>query len=125
MRTITSKIFGIIDYSIAFLLFASPVIFDYPEDSLHCRILMVSGLSLLLISLLTDHDFYLLKIFSFKNHLRINFLLGLILAFSPHLFELSNATILPHIFLGICLMVSSVIGMKTFKIKDLITNYNS
>lgn len=104
MKLINSKTHGIIDYILVFMLSISPFLFDLAEDSIHCRLLMVCGLLLLLTSLLTDFEFFLVKIFSFKTHLAIDFLLGLFLATSPLFFNLKEHSIIPHISLGIAIL---------------------
>lgn len=104
MKIINSKMHGIIDYISVFMLSVSPFLFNYEDDSIHCRLLMVTGLLLLLTSLLTDFEFFLVKIFSFKTHLIIDFLLGVFLATSPFFFDLKEHSIMPHIFLGIIII---------------------
>lgn len=122
MKIFNSKTHGFLDYSIGFLLFISPLLFDYDEESIHCRLLVVIGLLLLLTSLLTDHELFLVKIFSFKTHLIIDFLLGAFLLISPWLFELSGKSILPHIVLGISIIGISLLSKAKIqeKEKDLI-----
>jgi hypothetical protein len=122
MRILNSKIHGLLDYSIGFLLFVCPVFFDYDEESIHCRLLVVTGLVLLLTSLLTDYEFFLVKIFSFKTHLIIDFMLGAFLALSPWMFELSGKTVVPHIASGIAIMSLSLLTKTRLheKEKDLI-----
>lgn len=109
MKLINSKTHGIIDYILVFMLSISPFIFDLEEDSIHCRLLMITGLLLLLTSLLTDFEFFLVKIFSFKIHLAIDFLLGAFLATSPILFNLKEHSMIPHIVLGIAIIGTSFI----------------
>lgn len=113
MKLFNSKIHGIIDYLLVFMLSISPFIFDLEEDSIHCRLLMVTGLLLLLTSLLTDFEFFLVKIFSFKMHLVIDFLLGVFLATSPIFFDLKGHSIIPHIVLGIVIIGVTFITKTT------------
>lgn len=109
MKIINSKMHGILDYCIVFLLSIMPYLFDMDEDSIQCRLLMVTGLLLLLSSLLTDFEYFLVKVFSFKTHLKIDFILGALLALSPFIFDLSGNLILPHIVLGISVSILSLI----------------
>lgn len=118
MRILNSKIHGILDYSIGFLLFVCPVFFDYNEESIHCRLLVVTGLILLLVSLLTDYEFFLVKIFPFKTHLVIDFMLGAFLALSPWMFELSGKTVVPHIASGIVIMSVSLLTKTKLDAKE-------
>jgi len=112
MKIINSKTHGILDYSIVFLLSISPYLFDMDDDSIHCRLLMITGLLLLLCSLLTDFEFFLVKIFSFKTHLKIDFALGAFLALAPFIFDLSGKSIVPHVFLGIAVCTLSLLTKK-------------
>ena len=125
MKLINSKIHGIIDYLLVFMLSISPFIFDLEEDSIHCRLLMVTGLLLLLTSLLTDFEFFLVKIFSFKAHLVIDFLLGVFLATSPLFFDLKGHSMIPHIVLGIAIMGTSFItkmNQEPVKVEEELQN---
>ena len=114
MKLINSKMHGIMDYAIVFMLTAAPFIFNLDEESIHCRLLMVTGLLLLLISLLTDFEFFLVKVFPFKTHLFLDILLGLFLASSPLFFDLKEHSIIPHVVLGIAIIGVSLIT-KTSK----------
>lgn len=125
MKLINSKIHGIIDYLLVFMLSISPFIFDLEEDSIHCRLLMVTGLLLLLTSLLTDFEFFLVKIFSFKTHLVIDFLLGVFLATSPLFFDLKGHSMIPHIVLGIAIISTSFItktSQELVKVEEELQN---
>jgi len=113
MKFINSKMHGILDYVLVFMLSITPFIFNYDEESIHCRLLMVTGLLLLLVSLLTDFEFFLVKVFSFKIHLMFDILLGFFLATSPFLFNLSGYSILPHIVFGITIVGVGIITKTT------------
>ena len=115
MKFLNSKTHGIIDYFLVFMLSISSFVFNYEEDSIHCRLLMVIGLLVLLVSLLTDFEFFLVKVFSFKTHLIIDIILGAILLTSPFFFELSEHTILPHIISG-TLITGNGIFTRTSKV---------
>ena len=114
MKLINSKMHGILDYVLVFMLSMAPFIFNLDEESIHCRLLMITGLLLLLVSLLTDFEFFLVKVFSFKIHLIIDVALGIFLAISPLLFDLSGHSIVPHIVLGLAIIGTSAIT-KTSK----------
>jgi len=114
MKLINSKMHGILDYVLVFMLSMAPFIFNLDEESIHCRLLMVTGLLVLLVSLLTDFEFFLVKVFSFKIHLIIDVALGIFLAISPLLFDLSGHSIVPHIVLGLAIIGTSAIT-KTSK----------
>lgn len=117
MKFVSSKMHGILDYIIVFMLSISPFIFNYEEDSIHCRLLMVTALLLLLTSLLTDFEFFLVKVFSFKTHLKIDFLLGIFLISSPLIFDLREHSIAPHLVLGF-----GIISLSFFTKNSIETN---
>lgn len=114
MKLINSKMHGILDYVLVFMLSITSFIFNFEEDSIHCRLLMITGLLVLLVSLLTDFEFFLVKIFPFKTHLMLDILLGIFLATSPFFFNLTGFSIVPHITLGI-LIISLGIATKRTK----------
>jgi len=113
MKLINSKMHGILDYVLVFMLSIAPYMFNLDEESIHCRVLMVTGLLLLLVSLLTDFEFFLIKVFTLKTHLIIDILLGIFLVTSPFTFDLSGRSIVPHIVLGIAIISVSLFTKTT------------
>lgn len=122
MKFVNSKIHGILDYVLVFLLSISPFLFNYEEDSIHCRLLMVTALLLLLTSLLTDFEFFLVKVFSFKTHLKIDFLLGIFLMSSPLLFDLKEHSAVPHITLGVGILLVSFLTKAVGNTSETLQN---
>lgn len=113
MKLINSKIHGILDYVLVFMLSVTPFIFNFEEESIHCRLLMVTGLLLLLTSLLTDFEFFLVKIFTFKTHLFLDILLGVFLSTSPLFFNLSGFSVIPHVTLGLLIITSGIVTKRS------------
>jgi hypothetical protein len=88
-RFINTKLHGILDYSLAFTLYL-PWIVDYERSASDSWLFSSMGTILLLYSLFTDYEFSLIKLLPIKVHLVLDVLIGVILMFSPMIFNLRN-----------------------------------
>jgi len=89
MKIINTKLHGVLDYSIALALLL-PWIVDYGHADEDTMMLASFGGLILFYSLLTDYEFGLIKLFPIKVHLLFDILVGIVLSFSPWLFDIGN-----------------------------------
>lgn len=112
MRFISTKIHGMLDYVIGFLLIASPWIFGLAGGSAEMWVLIASGLFVLGQTIFTDFELGLVPKISVITHLRIDLMLGLFLIVSPWLFNfVVNGWVLQVTF-GIFVILASLITRK-------------
>jgi hypothetical protein len=100
MRTISTRIHGILDYLLAGFLLAAPWICDFSGDRHAQLIALALGGLLLLMSALTEYEAGLLRLVPFPFHRFGDLLLGLLLAFSPIHFGISGTPAIVFIIVG-------------------------
>lgn len=100
-----SKIHGIIDYTISIVLFLSPWLFGFQEFGVPSAVVMISGSFILAMSLFTNYEFSLQRLFDFQTHRNIVLIFGLFIAASPWLLNFKYYTSMPHLVQGVILIV--------------------
>ena len=104
------KIHGILDYAIALLSILSPLLFGFGQGNAETLMPIAFGLLLILYSFFTNYEMGLSKQIPLLIHMRMDQMNGLLLAASPWLFRFNETVYLPHVILGIALIVSSVLA---------------
>ena len=110
MRTISGKIHGIVDYLIALISILSPVLFGFGEGNAETLLPIAFGMLLILYSFFTNYELGLSKQIPLSVHLRMDQFAGGLLAASPWLFRFHESVYLPHVILGIALIVTSLLS---------------
>ena len=105
MRVIPSKMHGVLDYAVGMLLIVIPWLAGFARGGAETWIPVILGVAALLYSLVTNYELGRWKLLSFKTHLVIDFMSGVLLASSPWLFGFSEEVYMPHLVLGILEMV--------------------
>lgn len=101
---ITSRLHGIIDYIVGFALIAAPWVFgfvNFEEFQAATYTPILIGLSILMLSLITNYEYSVAKIVSLKTHLMMDTGAALLLVASPWLFGFAEYVYLPHVLVGI------------------------
>lgn len=103
MNVIPTRIHGILDYSMALLLLATPWLFGFVDIGTNPKsvIPILLGIGTAAFSLFTDYEWGAIRAIPMKVHLGIDILAGLFLAASPWLFGFAGEVYLPHLILGI------------------------
>ena len=101
MRLIPTKIHGALDYLGGALLIASPWLFSFANGSFAQWVPIVIGVTLVLVSLITDYELSVSKIVPMRTHLALDMLSGATLAASPWLFGFAEWVFWPHVLLGV------------------------
>jgi len=80
MKFLTAKLHGLGDYAAAAVLIIAPFVINLAEQSVVAHWASIAGgVGLIIYSLLTDYAFSVAKIISFKMHLLLDSLAGLVL----------------------------------------------
>ena len=108
MRLISPTTHGIMDYIMGLLLIASPWAFSFNRGGAETWVPVVLGIAMLLVSLITDYRYSLMKVISMQNHLIIDLISGLFLAASPWIFGFSAYIFLPHLIFGLLEIMASL-----------------
>lgn len=112
MHIISRRVHGILDYIAGLLLIFSPNIFGFATGGAEQRVAVILGIAVLVYSLLTNYEYGLFKVISFRAHLTLDVISGLLLAVSPWVFQFSDRVWLPHLVLGL-LEVGAVLMTRT------------
>ena len=105
MRFLTTYVHGILDYIVGAALIVAPNIFGFSEvGGMAVLLPRVLGVAAIVVSLLTNYEWGLMKVIPMPVHLGIDFLSGALLAASPWLFgfatDPANAW-MPHVVFGL------------------------
>src|ERR1700754_4250941 len=101
MRIISSKLHGVLDYSVGMLLIIIPWVAGFAREGAETWLPVALGFATLLYSSITNYELGRIKLLPFKTHLLIDFLSGMLLAASPWLFDFNDQIYIPHLVLGL------------------------
>lgn len=106
---ITTRVHGILDYLIGVALIAAPWLFGFANSGPETWVPVILGAGLILYSLITNYELGLVGILSMKAHLRIDIVAGIFLAASPWIFGFSDVVWVPHLIVGLIMLVSGMV----------------
>ncbi len=101
MHIITSRVHGILDYSVGILLILAPWLFGFAYGGWETWVPVILGLGAIGYSVFTDYELGVFPFIPLPVHLWIDAGAGLLLAASPWLFGFSHLVWLPHLILGL------------------------
>lgn len=101
MKFISRRAHAILDYSVGVFLIAAPWLLGFAEGGSETYVPVALGMAAILYSLITDYELGLLPWISFRVHLVLDVLHGVLLATSPWLFGFADKIYIPHLILGI------------------------
>lgn len=108
MRFISTRVHGILDYSIGLLLIALPWVLGIANSGAPAAMLFGLGFATIIYSLFTDYELGMVRVFSMKAHLWLDFTSGVLVALSPWLFNFAGLIFVPHLLLGLCQIAASL-----------------
>jgi len=91
MRFITKQIHAWLDYPVAIGLIAMPLILGIgAANPIAMWLSIATGVAAFILTLLTDHQLGVFRVLSYKFHLAVDFMVGLVFLLAPHLFGFSE-----------------------------------
>ena len=88
MRFVTKQIHAYLDYPVAVALMALPFILGLGASNPLALYLSVgTGIAALILTLLTDHQLGVIKVISYKGHLMVDALVGIVFVIAPFAFS--------------------------------------
>lgn len=88
MRFITKRIHAFLDYPVAIALIVLPFILGLGDSNpLALQLSVVTGIAALILTMLTDHHLGIFPVISYKNHLRVDFLVAIVFILAPFIFS--------------------------------------
>lgn len=106
VNILSRKTHGILDYVGGALLIASPWLFGFYNGALQSILPVAIGLFIIGYSLLSKYEYGLVKLLPFTVHLFLDTVTGTFLAASPWIFNFSETIYVPHLVLGLMVVVS-------------------
>jgi len=118
MRFITKSIHAYLDYPVALGLMVMPYILGLGTSSpLALWLSVITGGAAFVLTVLTDHHLGLIKVLSYKFHLLVDFLVGVVFVIAPFVLGFSGLDAMYYWVLGGTVLV--VVGLH--KEEDEIT----
>jgi len=105
MRLISIKLHSMVDYLFGIFLILSPWIFMFSKDLSDAGSPIIIGILLLSYNLFTAYNYSLAKLIPFRYHLVLDMAFGVVLALSPWLLHFADIVYLPHVFMGVVLIL--------------------
>src|SRR5688572_21846701 len=113
MRLITSRLHAFLDYGIALFSIVLPILIGI-EGQRETMALLGFGLLIILYSLFTNYTLGMSQQIPLWLHFRIDQLLGLVMIASPWLMNFNESIYLPHILLGLALIINALLATDEF-----------
>jgi len=109
MKIINTRMHGIFDYAAGIILIL-PWIAGYFQNGSDTWMLALTGLATIILSIFTDYEMGLIKVFPMKVHLFVDVVAALFLISVPFLFPLVHYYLYWPVFLGIGELVIIVLS---------------
>lgn len=88
MKFITKQIHAFLDYPVAIALIALPFLLGLGSSNpLAFQLSVITGVAALILTILTDHQLGVVKVISYKMHLIVDFLVGVVFVIAPFIFS--------------------------------------
>jgi len=86
MRFITKRIHAYLDYPVAIALIVLPFLLGLGDSNeLALQLSVATGVAALILTILTDHHLGLLRVISYKIHLIVDLMVGIVFVAAPFL----------------------------------------
>lgn len=123
MLFISSKLHAILDYILALSLVLAPWLID-SSDSLAAPLTLVAvGMTILIMSLLTNYELSAVRIIPLSTHIIVDFVIGLFLLMSPWILGFDNVQHMTHMIVGLIIIAVSAFTVRLPKSKRAVTQY--
>lgn len=109
-KFITKNMHAYLDYPVALLLIIAPFVLALGiSNPLAKTLSVVVGVAALILTLLTDHKLGVLSVLSYKLHLTVDFLVGLVFVVTPFVMGFAGLDLVYYVFLGVTVL--AVVGL--------------
>jgi hypothetical protein len=110
MRFITKSIHAYLDYPVALGLIAMPFLLGLGQSNpLAMWLSVATGVAAFILTLLTDHHLGVVRVLSYKFHLSVDFLVGVVFVLAPFVLGFTGLDALYYWVLGGTVLV--VVGL--------------
>jgi hypothetical protein len=109
MKILSTRVHGVIDYVMSFLVMVSPWILGFARGGVETWVPVIMGAMGLIYSACTNYELGVVRKLSMRTHLMLDYVSGALLAASPWLFGFSEYVSLPHLIMGIMEIVAAMV----------------
>ncbi|MEM9277277.1 MAG: hypothetical protein AAGA76_01740 [Pseudomonadota bacterium] len=110
MRFVTKSIHAYLDYPVALGLFVMPFLLGLGSSNpLAFWLSVATGIAAFVLTVLTDHHLGIFRVLSYKFHLAVDFLVGIVFVIAPFVLGLGGLDAYYYWFLGATVLV--VVGL--------------
>jgi hypothetical protein len=113
MRSIPTRVHGMVDYAMGVLLIAAPWLFGFAAGGVEMWVPVILGAGAIGYSLFTDYELGLVRKIPMATHLVLDAGSGIFLAASPWIFGFADIVYLPHLILGLLEIGAALTTQKT------------
>lgn len=101
MKLITKQIHAYLDYPVALGLMGLPFLLGLGSSNpLAFQLSVATGIAALLLTILTDHQTGLIRVVSYRIHLIVDFLVGVVFVLAPFIFSFEGLDALFYWVIG-------------------------
>ncbi|MGH1335728.1 MAG: SPW repeat domain-containing protein [Aureispira sp.] len=101
MKFVTKRIHAYLDYPVALALIGMPFLLGLgTSNSFAFTLSLVTGIAALLLTVLTDHHLGLIKIVSYKMHLFVDLLVGIVFIAAPFILGFKGMDMIYYLING-------------------------
>lgn len=91
MKFITKRIHAFLDYPVAIALMTLPFLLSLgSSNTLALQLSVATGVAAFILTLLTNHHLGVLKVISYKMHLAVDFIVGIVFISAPFIFSFNG-----------------------------------
>ena len=114
MRFLSTRLHGVLDYTMGLLLVATPWLFGFAgiADGAATWLPVALGLGVIAYSLFTNYELGAVRRIPMPTHLRLDLGGGVLLALSPWLFGFADGVWAPHLILGLLEVGAALVTQK-------------
>jgi hypothetical protein len=112
MTPISTKIHGLFDYLASVFLILSPWLFGFSNGFAETIVPVAAGSFMFMYSLCTHYEMGMIRFFYMRTHLVFDMVTGIFLAVSPLVFRFYQTVYMPHLWLGIGLVLMALISSR-------------
>lgn len=87
MKFVTKRIHAFLDYPVAVALIGLPFLLGLGDsNSLALQLSVITGIAAFTLTILTDHHLGVIRVISYKAHLFVDFVVGVVFVLAPFIF---------------------------------------
>ena len=119
MDFISRKFHAVLDYFSVIVLLSAPWLLNFSDSLPATAMAVFAGLLVLIMSMMTNYEGGLIRSIPMAIHLKMDVILGVVLAASPWLFKFKEVVYLPHLIMGLLAIFSGFFSTKVSLTKKM------